>query len=153
MKDAHEAAERIGQPSVLGELIAGVLLGSSVLGVVPSEGAGAEVIRVLAELGVLLLLFEIGLETDLREMFRVGPAALAVAVVGVTLPFALGYLYWRYAPHVASGNDDLVTAAIFIGATVWLVRRPTPANSMRVFGYSITYVTLLFAAITLDVLL
>jgi len=113
-----EAAERIGQPAVLGELLAGVLLGGSVLGVVPSDGPGAEVIHVLAELGVLLLLFEIGLETDLREMFRVGPAALAVAVVGVTLPFAFGYLYWRYAPHSASGNGDLVTAAIFIGATL-----------------------------------
>ncbi len=113
-----EAAERIGQPAVLGELLAGVLLGRSVLGIVPSEGPGAEIIRVLAELGVLLLLFEIGLETDLREMFRVGPAALAVAVVGVTLPFAMGYLYWRYAPHAASGNGDLATAAIFIGATL-----------------------------------
>ena len=113
-----EAAERIGQPAVLGELLAGVLLGGSVLGIVPSGGPGAEVIHVLAELGVLLLLFEIGLETDLREMFRVGTAALAVAVVGVTLPFAFGYLYWRYAPHAASGNGDLVTAAIFIGATL-----------------------------------
>ena len=46
--------------------------------------------HVLAELGVLLLLFEIGLETDLREMFRVGPASLAVAVVGVAVPFGLG---------------------------------------------------------------
>ena len=113
-----EAAERIGQPAVLGELLAGVLLGGSVLGIVPSEGAGAEIIRVLAELGVLLLLFEIGLETDLREMFRVGPTALAVAVVGVALPFAMGYLYWRYAPHAASGKGDLVTAAVFIGATL-----------------------------------
>jgi Kef-type K+ transport system membrane component KefB len=113
-----EVAERIGQPSVLGELLAGVLLGGSVLGVVPAEGPGAEVIHVLAELGVLLLLFEIGLETDLREMFRVGPAALAVAVVGVALPFALGYLFWRYAPHAASGDGNLVTAAIFIGATL-----------------------------------
>lgn len=113
-----EAAERIGQPAVLGELLAGVLLGGSVLGIVPSDGPAAEVIHVLAELGVLLLLFEIGLETDLREMFRVGPAALAVAVVGVTLPFAFGYLYWRYAPHAASGNGDLITAAIFIGATL-----------------------------------
>jgi Kef-type K+ transport system membrane component KefB len=113
-----EAAERIGQPAVLGELLAGVLLGGSVLGIVPSDGPGAEVIHVLAELGVLLLLFEIGLETDLREMFRVGPAAIAVAVVGVTLPFAFGYLYWRYAPHAASASGDLGTAAIFIGATL-----------------------------------
>jgi Kef-type K+ transport system membrane component KefB len=113
-----EAAERIGQPAVLGELLAGVLLGGSVLGVVPSAGVEAEVIHVLAELGVLLLLFEIGLETDLREMFRVGPAALAVALVGIALPFAFGYLYWRYAPHAASGSGDLTAAAVFVGATL-----------------------------------
>jgi Kef-type K+ transport system membrane component KefB len=102
---------------VLGELVAGVLLGGSVLGVVPAHGAEAELIHVLAELGVLLLLFEIGLETDLREMFRVGPASLAVATVGVVLPFGLGFLYWRYAPHAMSGGD-LTTAAIFMGATL-----------------------------------
>lgn len=113
-----ELAERIGQPAVLGELVAGVLLGGSVLGVVPAEGVPAELIHVLAELGVLLLLFEIGLETDLREMFRVGPAALAVAVVGVVLPFGLGFAYWAYAPHPASGSSDLTTAAIFVGATL-----------------------------------
>jgi len=113
-----ELAERIGQPAVLGELLAGVLLGGSVLGLVPADGVEAELIHSLAQLGVLLLLFEIGLETDLREMFRVGPAALAVAVVGIALPFAFGYLFWRYAPHAPSGSGDLVTAAIFIGATL-----------------------------------
>ena len=71
-----ELAERFGQPAVLGELLAGVLLGGSVLGVVPTDGTGAEIIHVLAELGVVLLLFEIGLETDLSEMFRVGTASL-----------------------------------------------------------------------------
>ena len=113
-----ELAERIGQPAVLGELVAGVLLGGSALGVVPTGGVEAELIHVLAELGVLLLLFEIGLETDLKEMFRVGTSALAVAVVGIVLPFAFGYLFWRYAPHAGSGSADLVTAAIFIGATL-----------------------------------
>jgi Kef-type K+ transport system membrane component KefB len=112
-----ELAERIGQPAVLGELVAGVLLGASALGVVPADGTEAELIRVLAELGVLLLLFEIGLETDLREMFRVGPASLSVATVGVVLPFALGYLYWRYGSQAMTGGD-LTTAAIFIGATL-----------------------------------
>ena len=113
-----ELAERIGQPAVLGELLAGVLLGGSVLGVMPSGGVEAELIHVLAELGVLLLLFEIGLETDLREMFRVGPAALAVALIGIVLPFAFGYFFWRYVPHAASGSGDLVTGAVFIGATL-----------------------------------
>ncbi len=75
--------------------------------------------HVLAELGVVLLLFEIGLETDLREMFRVGTASLAVATVGVVLPFFFGFLYWAYVPHAASGGStDLTTAAIFVGATL-----------------------------------
>ncbi len=113
-----ELAERIGQPAVLGELVAGVLLGGSVLGIVPAGGAPGELIHVLAELGVVLLLFEIGLETDLREMFRVGTASLAVAVVGVVVPFALGYAYWAWTPHAASGAANLTTAAIFIGATL-----------------------------------
>ncbi|HEX6105392.1 MAG TPA: cation:proton antiporter [Gemmatimonadales bacterium] len=113
-----EGAERIGQPAVLGELVAGVLLGASVLGVVPTEGSAAEVIHVFAELGVLLLLFEIGLETDLREMFRVGPASLAVACVGVVLPFALGYGYWMLSAPVSAGSTDLTTAGIFVGATL-----------------------------------
>ena len=114
-----ELAERVGQPAVLGELVAGVLLGAGVLGVVPTEGSAAEVVHVLAELGVLLLLFEIGLETDLREMFRVGPASLAVAAVGVVLPFALGFAYWAYLPHADTfASGDKVTQGIFIGATL-----------------------------------
>jgi Kef-type K+ transport system membrane component KefB len=114
-----ELAERLGQPAVLGELVAGVLLGGSVFGIVPTSGPAGEVVHVLAELGVVLLLFEIGLETDLREMFRVGPAALAVATVGVALPFLLGFLFWAYVPHAANGGStDLTTAAIFVGATL-----------------------------------
>jgi Kef-type K+ transport system membrane component KefB len=114
-----ELAERIGQPAVLGELVAGVVLGGSVLGVVPAAGTPAEVIHVFAELGVALLLFEIGLETDLREMFRVGPASLSVATVGVVVPFALGFAYWALVPHAASGGaTDPTTTAIFVGATL-----------------------------------
>ena len=81
-------AKAIGQPTVLGELIAGVLLGSSVLGLVNPR---VEVVHLLAELGVIILLFVIGLETDLRKLMKVGGASAAVASVGVILPFALGY--------------------------------------------------------------
>ncbi|MEO5510264.1 MAG: cation:proton antiporter [Longimicrobiales bacterium] len=84
-----ELAERFGQPAVLGELVAGVLLGASVLGVVHPE---VEIIHLLAEVGVIILLFEIGLETDLKKLMSVGPAAFAVALAGVALPFGLGYL-------------------------------------------------------------
>ena len=83
-----ELAQRARQPAVLGELIAGVLLGGSVLGLLdPAD----PVIAALSEIGVVVLLFEIGLHTDLRALGRVGSAALTVALVGVALPFAGGY--------------------------------------------------------------
>lgn len=110
-----EAAERFGQPAVLGELVAGVLLGGSALGLVPTHGAHAEAISVLAELGVILLLFEIGLETDIKEMFRVGRSSLAVAFAGVALPFALGYAFWLW---FAPAEGARTTIAIFVGATL-----------------------------------
>jgi Kef-type K+ transport system membrane component KefB len=83
-----ELAQRFGQPAVLGELLAGVLLGGSVLGVVdPTQ----PVLHALGEIGVLVLLFEIGLHTDVRALAKVGGSAAAVGVVGVILPFGLGY--------------------------------------------------------------
>ncbi len=101
-----EVAERLGVPAVLGELVAGLILGPGLLGVIPASGEpGAEVISFLAELGVILLLFEVGLETDLKQMFQVGSSAAAVALVGVTVPFVLGYLFWLYAPHAASTSN------------------------------------------------
>ena len=82
-------AERIGQPAVLGELVAGVLIGKTALGWVDPQN---EILHLLSELGVVILLFSIGLETDLKSLLKVGPASAAVAIVGVVLPFFLGYL-------------------------------------------------------------
>lgn len=82
-------AQRFGQPAVLGELIAGVLLGGSVFGLLdPTD----PVIYALSELGVIVLLFEIGLHTDLRQMGKVAGTATTVGLVGVTIPFVLGYV-------------------------------------------------------------
>ena len=80
--------EHWGQAAVLGELLAGVLLGPSVLRLVDPNN---DIIVAFAEIGVVILLFQIGLETDLKKMLKVGPAAFAVALVGVVLPFGLGY--------------------------------------------------------------
>lgn len=122
-KIGGELAERIGQPAVLGELVGGVVLGGSVLGIVPDPGTGAlaEMIHLLAEVGVVILLFEIGLETDLKEMFRVGPAAGMVALVGVLFPFLLGAGYWYFADPSLGAHPPGVTLgkiAIFVGATL-----------------------------------
>lgn len=86
------AAQWIGQPAVLGEMIAGVILGQSVLAVVDPK---LEVLHLLSELGVIILLFAIGLETDLKKLLQVGGASSAVAITGVVLPFALGYATCR----------------------------------------------------------
>lgn len=83
-----DLGQRLGQPAVLGELIAGVLLGGSVLGLVdPTD----PVIATMAELGVIILLFAIGMETELASLLRVGSAATTVAVAGVVVPMLLGY--------------------------------------------------------------
>src|SRR5260221_1888071 len=82
---AGEAFERGGQPAVMGELVVGILLGVGFLNVIPigADDTLTPVFRLLAQVGVVVLLFEIGLETDLKAMMRVGTAATAVAVVGV----------------------------------------------------------------------
>lgn len=81
-------AKRIGQPGVLGELLAGVILGVSCFKVVDPHN---DTLEVLKELGVTILLFEIGLETDLKQLVKVGGSSMTVACVGVALPFVLGY--------------------------------------------------------------
>src|ERR671927_964298 len=83
-----EIAERLGQPAVLGELIGGALVGVSGLRLVNPQDA---TIHLLAQLGVILLLFVIGLETDLDRLIRCGVSAVIVAVAGVALTFAGGF--------------------------------------------------------------
>ncbi len=111
-------APRIGQPSVLGELIAGILLGGSVLGLLDP---GMPAIHALSEIGVLVLLFQIGLHTDLRSLASVGGSATMVAVVGVALPFALGYTVaqWLGMPAIPS----LVAAAALTATSVGISAR------------------------------
>jgi len=85
-----EIAERLGQPAVLGELLGGVLIGVSGLRLVDPHDV---TIHLLSELGVILLLFVIGLETDLRKLMQVGGSATAVALVGVALPLIGGIAF------------------------------------------------------------
>ena len=106
-----ELAEKIGQPAVLGELLAGVVLGSSVLGIVDPS---IEIVHLLAELGVILLLFQIGLETDLKRLLSVGSASAAVAITGVVLPFLLGYFV---AAYLGMGTMPAVVAGAALTAT------------------------------------
>ncbi len=120
-KVAAEGAERLGVPAVVGEIIAGVLVGPSVLGLV---GGDDEVLRVLGELGVILLLLDVGLEMDIGELTAVGRAALSVAVVGVILPLVGGM-----GAAMALGMDS--QEALFIGAALTAT---SVGITARVFG-------------------
>ncbi|HEX6716366.1 MAG TPA: cation:proton antiporter [Pyrinomonadaceae bacterium] len=110
-----ELFERVHQPGVLGELFAGILLGNLVI----FGFGGAEALKTnatvaaLAELGVIILLFEVGLESDLKEMMEVGWSSLIVAIVGVIAPFFLG---WAVSAYFIPDEPRL--AHIFIGATL-----------------------------------
>src|SRR5258706_7656132 len=106
-KVAAEVAERVSIPPVMGEIVAGIIVGPSMLGLVGND----EVLRVLAEVGVILLLLQVGLEMDLGELGSVGRASLSVASVGVVVPFAAGF-----ATGLAFGLDG--KEAFFVGAAL-----------------------------------
>ncbi|WP_265109131.1 cation:proton antiporter [Halosolutus halophilus] len=82
------AVERAGYPALMGELLAGIVFGPAVLGVLH----GGEAIDVLSELGVFLLMIYVGMEVDIHDLFELGPQSLMVAFGGFVVPFGLGYL-------------------------------------------------------------
>lgn len=107
------AAERLRQPAVLGELLAGVVLGNlSLLGWDGLEFLGTDLgVHILAELGVIVLLFEVGLESNVKDMLSVGWSSLVVAFLGVVAPFFLG---WGVSAWLMPEAETLVH--VFIGA-------------------------------------
>ena len=103
-----ELFNRLGIPSVLGEISAGLLLGASGLGFVTPN----EVLKVMAEIGIILLLFEVGMESDLSELKKHGKQSLIVAFFGAVAPFIVGAgsAYYLFDIELAS--------ALFVGGTL-----------------------------------
>lgn len=124
--------EKIGQPAVLGELVAGVILGNlALVGVNIFEPIKQDaLIRFLAQLGVVILLFQVGLESNVQEMKRVGVRAMLVALVGVALPFALAMFV--VAPFLLPGQSS--NAYLFIGATLTATSVGITARVFRDLG-------------------
>ena len=108
-------ATKYSLPIVLGELLMGILLGNLMLLGIPGFEfiKESDIFLIFAEIGVILLLFEVGLESSMNEMLKVGPVALLVAVIGVVVPFALGCgVSWFFMP------DKSPYIHAFIGATL-----------------------------------
>jgi Kef-type K+ transport system membrane component KefB len=130
-----ELAVRLRQPEVLGELVVGVVLGNLTLfGFSGFEHLEKEpTLDMLARLGVLLLLFEVGLESTVRQMLKVGPSSLLVAMLGVVAPFALGWLVGIWLLPDAS---QYVHA--FLGATLTATSVGITARVLKDLGSSQT---------------
>ncbi len=127
-KVGAELMAAIGQPPVVGELIMGVLVGVSVLGWV-DVGAGG-IVPTLAELGVILLLFEVGLEIQLRDVLRLGRVAASVALIGVAVPFASGFMLSQLL-NLGGGSTEV---ALFIGAAMTATSVGITARVFEDFG-------------------
>lgn len=103
-----EVAVRYGSPPIIGEIFAGIIIGPSLLGwVAPSEA-----FKLLAEIGIILLLFEVGLETDMQRLAHTGMRSIVVAVSGFVLPFILGSAVAYYL------FDLSLIISLFIGGTL-----------------------------------
>jgi Kef-type K+ transport system membrane component KefB len=122
-KVGHEIFRRLGQPSVVGEILGGVVAGPAVLGVYTVNPETT----LFAEIGVVLLLFQVGVETRLHDLLRVGPTALAVGILGVIVPFIGGFI----AAELAGGDLAL---AVFLAAALTATSVGITSNVLRDLG-------------------
>jgi Kef-type K+ transport system membrane component KefB/nucleotide-binding universal stress UspA family protein len=123
-----EAMQRIGQPAVIGQLIAGILLGPSVFGAIwpdaqrvifPASGAQKSMIDAVSQLGILMLLLLTGMETDLRLARRVGRAAASISIAGIAIPFACGFALGEFLPaSMVPKPDQRLITSLFLGTAL-----------------------------------
>ena len=125
-----EGMQRIGQPALMGTLLAGVILGPSLFGWLwpggqhfffPRDEAQKGMIEGLSQIGILLLLLLTGMETDLKLVRRSGAAAIAIAVCGIAFPFACGYLLGQFGPALlfeGAGNGSRLVPSLFLGTAL-----------------------------------
>ena len=110
-------ARKLKAPQVVGEIIAGLLIGPSLLGLVENT----TFITQMAEIGVILLMFSAGLETDLKELIKTGPIALLIACAGVFIPLIGGTIFYSCYYGVSSLSSPNFIEAVFIG-TIMLIQ-------------------------------
>jgi len=140
-----ELAERLHQPAVLGELLAGILLGPTVLGnlapgvaesLFPAQGPNAVALEAIATLAIVLFLLVAGIEVDLSTVWRQGNIGLKVGIVGMVIPFALGLLAAWLAPQALgreAGAEPLVFA-LFLATALSITALPVIAKTLMDLG-------------------
>ena len=103
-------ANKCKAPQVVGEIVAGLIIGPSVLGLVNQS----DFLTQMAEIGVVLLMFTAGVETDLREMIKTGPSAFLIACAGVSVPLLGGYLLYSFFYGFSPVGSDEFYRAVFL---------------------------------------
>lgn len=143
-------ARKLKAPQVVGMIIAGLLIGPSVLGWVEQT----DFLTQMAEIGVILLMFSAGLETDLKELVKTGPIATLIACAGVAVPLVMGaILYMMFYGWAAVGTEEFFKA-VFIGCIMTATSVSITVQSLREMGYLKGRVgtTILSAAIIDDII-
>lgn len=124
-------AKKLKAPQVVGQIAAGLIIGPSMLGIVNQS----DFIVMLAEIGVVLLMFSAGLETNLKELVKTGPVALSIACAGVFVPLVLGWaLYGAFFGFAPFGSDEFFRG-VFIGTIMTATSVSITVQTLRELGH------------------
>ena len=143
-------ARKCKAPQVVGQIIAGLLIGPCVLGLINQS----DLITQLAEIGVIILMFEVGLESDLKELIKTGPVALLIACAGVLVPLVMGTLLYMGFYGTAPWGSENFFKAVFIGTIMTATSVSITVASLQELGKIKSKVgtTIVSAAIIDDVI-
>jgi len=141
-----EAFQRFGQPAVTGQLVAGILLGPTVLGALwpeaqhwlfpPDQKEQKAMLDAVSQLGILMLLLLTGMETDLRLVRRAGRAAASVSFAGIVVPFVCGFILGEFLPDSMLPNPQLrIVTSLFLGTALSIASIKIVAMVVREMNY------------------
>ncbi len=141
-----EAFQRMGQPAVTGQLVAGILLGPTVLGALwpdvqhwlfpPGQKEQKAMLDAVSQVGILMLLLLTGMETDLRLVRRAGRAAVSVSLSGIVVPFACGFALGEFLPDSMIPNPQLrIVTSLFLGTALSIASIKIVAMVVREMNY------------------
>ena len=125
---------KIHMPAVVGALVAGVILGPSCLNLITLTGDTGVFLEQMAELGVILLMFNAGLETDLSELKKNGVASFVTALIGVIVPLIGGFLGYSFFFHTDFSDYDEVLKAVFVGVVLTATSVSITVETLREMG-------------------
>lgn len=127
-------SQKVHMPAVVGALIAGIILGPSVLGMITLDGSTGQFLEMMAEVGVILLMFNAGLETDLTELKKNGVASFVTALIGVIVPLLGGTLSYALYFHTDFANYQECLKAVFVGVVLTATSVSITVETLRELG-------------------